>query len=38
VPGADQPFPHIYGPLNEDADVGTAELERDDRGRYAFVE
>jgi uncharacterized protein (DUF952 family) len=38
VPGADRPFPHIYGPLNVDAVVRTAELERDAQGRYTFVE
>lgn len=36
VPGADEPFPHIYGPLNLDAVVGTAELSRDEDGRYVF--
>jgi uncharacterized protein (DUF952 family) len=36
VPGAEQPFPHIYGPLNVDAVVGTAELARDAEGRYVF--
>ena len=36
VPGADEPFPHIYGPLNVDAVTGTAELRRDGQGRYVF--
>jgi uncharacterized protein (DUF952 family) len=36
VPGADEPFPHIYGPLNVDAVTGTAELRRDAGGRYVF--
>ena len=36
VPGADEPFPHIYGPLNLDAVTGTAELRRDADGRYVF--
>ena len=36
VPGADKPFPHIYGPLNADAVTGTAELRRDADGRYVF--
>ena len=33
---AAEPFPHIYGPLNVDAVTGTAELGRDDEGRYVF--
>ncbi|WP_194916688.1 DUF952 domain-containing protein [Catenulispora rubra] len=36
VPGADAPFPHIYGPLNVDAVTGTAELRRDADGQYVF--
>ncbi|MFD0634388.1 DUF952 domain-containing protein [Catenulispora yoronensis] len=36
VPGAAEPFPHIYGPLNVDAVVGLAELGRDAEGRYTF--
>jgi uncharacterized protein (DUF952 family) len=36
VPGADEPFPHIYGPLNVDAVTGSVELRRDARGRYVF--
>jgi glutathione S-transferase len=36
VPGAAEPFPHIYGPLNVDAVTGFAELRRDAEGRYVF--
>ena len=36
VPGADKPFPHIYGPLNVDAVTGTAELRRDAGHRFVF--
>jgi uncharacterized protein (DUF952 family) len=36
VPGAQEPFPHIYGPLNVEAVTGTAELRRDGQGRYVF--
>lgn len=36
VPGADAPFPHIYGPLNVEAVTGTGELRRDADGRYVF--
>ena len=36
VPGADQPFPHIYGPLNVSAVTGTVELRQDANGRYVF--
>lgn len=36
VPGAEQPFPHIYGPLNPDAVTGTVPLTRDADGRYQF--
>ena len=36
VPGAPDPFPHIYGPLNIDAVTDTAELGRDADGRYVF--
>jgi uncharacterized protein (DUF952 family) len=37
VPGSDEPFPHIYGPLNVDAVVQTIPLERDPDGRFSFV-
>ena len=36
VPGADQPFPHIYGPLNVDAVVEVLPLTRDAAGRFRF--
>ena len=36
VHGADEPFPHIYGPLNVDAVTGTVELHRNADGRYVF--
>jgi uncharacterized protein (DUF952 family) len=37
VPGWDEPFPHIYGPLGVDAVVKTLPLERDRSGRLSFV-
>jgi uncharacterized protein (DUF952 family) len=37
VPGWDDPFPHIYGPLNVDAVVKTAPLEKDASGHFSFV-
>jgi uncharacterized protein (DUF952 family) len=37
VPGWDDPFPHIYGPLNVDAVVTTLPLDRDASGRFAFA-
>jgi uncharacterized protein (DUF952 family) len=37
VPGSEDPFPHIYGPLNVDAVVRTALLEPDASGRFTFV-
>jgi uncharacterized protein (DUF952 family) len=37
VPGWDDPFPHIYGPLNVDAVIGTLRLDRDASGRFAFA-
>ena len=36
VPGAPDPFPHIYGPLNVDAVVATRELRRDSDDRHVF--
>jgi uncharacterized protein (DUF952 family) len=38
VPGSDpdELFPHIYGPLNVDAVVGTRPLVRSASGRYTF--
>ena len=37
VPGWDDPFPHIYGPLNVDAVVRTLPLERNADGRFGFT-
>jgi uncharacterized protein (DUF952 family) len=37
VPGAELPFPHIYGPLNVDAVVETRPLEAGPDGRFAFA-
>lgn len=37
VPGMEDPFPHIYGPLNVDAVVTTLVLDRDASGRFSFV-
>ena len=37
VPGFDQPFPHIYGPLNTDAVVATVRLEPGPDGDYSFT-
>lgn len=36
VPGADEPFPHIYGPLNADAVVGARRFEPGPDGRFSF--
>ena len=36
VPGWDEPFPHIYGPLNPDAVVGTVPLDPGPDGEIAF--
>jgi uncharacterized protein (DUF952 family) len=36
VPGSDEPFPHIYGPLNVDAVIATAPLEAGPDGTFAF--
>jgi len=36
VPGWDDRFPHIYGPLNVDAVVTTLPLDRDASGRFTF--
>ena len=38
VPGWDDPFPHIYGPLNADAVVGTLPLEPGADGEFSFSE
>lgn len=37
VPGMEQTFPHIYGPLNLDAVVETVPLEAGPDGRFAFA-
>lgn len=36
VPGWDEPFPHIYGPLNADAVVETRPLEPGSDGQFSF--
>jgi uncharacterized protein (DUF952 family) len=36
VPGSDEPFPHIYGPLNTDAVVETRPFEPGPGGRFSF--
>jgi uncharacterized protein (DUF952 family) len=38
VPGSDEPFPHIYGPLNTDAVVGTRPFRPGTGGRFSFPE
>jgi uncharacterized protein (DUF952 family) len=37
VPGWDEPFPHIYGPINIDAVVGTRPLQTGPDGRFSFA-
>jgi glutathione S-transferase len=37
APGWDQPFPHIYGPLNPDAVVSVLALTRGADGKYEFT-
>jgi uncharacterized protein (DUF952 family) len=37
VPGADAPFPHIYGPLNADAVLDTRPLSPGPDGTFAFI-
>ncbi|HXS64375.1 MAG TPA: DUF952 domain-containing protein [Streptosporangiaceae bacterium] len=37
VPGSDEPFPHIYGPINVDAVIATTPLERGSDGRFSFT-
>jgi uncharacterized protein (DUF952 family) len=37
VPDWDDPFPHIYGPLNLDAVVEISSLKRGPDGRFAFA-
>jgi uncharacterized protein (DUF952 family) len=36
VSGWDEPFAHIYGPLNTDAVVSVTSFEADDEGNYSF--
>jgi uncharacterized protein (DUF952 family) len=36
VPGSDEPFPHIYGPLNPDAVIATVPLEAGPDGTFTF--
>src|SRR5712691_8131010 len=36
VPGADEPFPHIYGPLNPGAVIGTLPFEPGPDGSFTF--
>jgi glutathione S-transferase len=36
VPGWDEPFPHIYGPLNTDAVVATLPLQPGPDGLFSF--
>jgi glutathione S-transferase len=38
VPGAELPFPHIYGPLNVDAVAEARPLPRQSDGTFAFSE
>lgn len=37
VPGSDDEFPHIYGPLNIDAVIGTVPLNVNADGMFAFT-
>jgi uncharacterized protein (DUF952 family) len=37
VPGWEDPFPHIYGPLNVDAVVKVFPLEGDASGNFSFA-
>ena len=37
VEGWDEPFPHIYGPLNPDAVIEVRPLDVADDGRFTFV-
>lgn len=40
VPGApfDEEFPHVYGPIETEAVVGTASFEPNEEGRFEFPE
>ena len=37
VPGSADPYPHIYGPLNVDAVVGTLPLPKGADGTFSFT-
>jgi uncharacterized protein (DUF952 family) len=37
VPGSDAPYPHIYGPLNADAVIGTRPFEPGPGGEFSFT-
>ena len=37
VAGSDEPFPHVYGPLNADAVVTTRRLEPGPDGQFSFA-
>lgn len=37
VPGADAPFPHIYGPLNADAVLAARPLSAGPDGTFTFI-
>lgn len=36
MPGSDEEFPHIYGPINADAVIATTPLERGPDGQFTF--
>jgi uncharacterized protein (DUF952 family) len=38
VPGAELPYPHVYGPLNVDAVIAARPFARGRDGRFAFTE
>jgi len=37
VPGWEDPFPHVYGPLNVEAVARILPLDRDASGRFSFT-
>jgi uncharacterized protein (DUF952 family) len=37
VPGSEEPFPHVYGPLNVEAVVGTRRFVPGPGGRFSFA-
>jgi uncharacterized protein (DUF952 family) len=37
MPGSDEAFPHVYGPINADAVVATTPLERRPDGQFGFT-